>query len=49
MIPDLPHPPCCLVIEDQTLIAMAIESYPEEAGLSVPSVASLAVPLQLLR
>jgi DNA-binding NtrC family response regulator len=32
----------CLVVEDQTLIAMSIETYLEEAGIAVQTVASLA-------
>jgi DNA-binding NtrC family response regulator len=32
----------CLVIEDQTLIAMSIETYLEEAGIAVQTVASIA-------
>jgi DNA-binding NtrC family response regulator len=32
----------CLVVEDQTLIAMSIETYLEEAGIVVQTVASLA-------
>ncbi|WP_262032105.1 response regulator [Microvirga sp. Mcv34] len=34
--------PCCLVIEDQALIAMSIETYLEDAGLAVQTVGSLA-------
>jgi DNA-binding NtrC family response regulator len=34
--------PCCLVVEDQTLIAMAIETYLVDAGMAVQSVGSLA-------
>ncbi|WP_162820893.1 response regulator [Microvirga calopogonii] len=32
--------PCCLVIEDQALIAMSIETYLEEAGMVVQTVGS---------
>jgi DNA-binding NtrC family response regulator len=32
----------CLVIEDQILIAMSIETYLEEAGIAVQTVASIA-------
>jgi DNA-binding NtrC family response regulator len=32
----------CLVVEDQTLIAMSIETYLEEAGIAVQTVASIA-------
>jgi len=38
-ITDQPH---CLVIEDQALIAMSIETYLEEAGITVQTVASMA-------
>ncbi|WP_201835041.1 response regulator [Microvirga zambiensis] len=34
--------PRCLVIEDQTLIAMSIETYLEEAGIGVETVSSMA-------
>ncbi|WP_262270443.1 response regulator [Microvirga yunnanensis] len=34
--------PCCLVIEDQALIAMSIETYLEDAGIAVQTVGSLA-------
>jgi DNA-binding NtrC family response regulator len=34
--------PCCLVIEDQALIAMSIETYLEDAGMIVQTVGSLA-------
>jgi DNA-binding NtrC family response regulator len=34
--------PRCLVVEDQTLIALSIETYLEEAGIAVASVGSLA-------
>ena len=34
--------PRCLVVEDQTLIALSIETYLEEAGIAVASVDSLA-------
>jgi DNA-binding NtrC family response regulator len=34
--------PRCLVIEDQALIAMSIESYLEEVGIAVQTVASIA-------
>lgn len=36
---DQPH---CLVVEDQTLIAMSIETYLEDAGIAVQIVASIA-------
>ncbi|QRM31395.1 response regulator [Microvirga sp. VF16] len=36
------HQPCCLVIEDQALIAMSIETYLEEAGIAVKTVNSVA-------
>jgi DNA-binding response OmpR family regulator len=35
-------PPCCLIIEDQALIAMSIETYLEDAGMAVQTVGSLA-------
>lgn len=38
-ITDQPH---CLVVEDQTLIAISIETYLEEAGIVVQTVASIA-------
>jgi DNA-binding NtrC family response regulator len=28
-------PPCCMIVEDQTLIGMALEAYLEDAGFSV--------------
>jgi DNA-binding NtrC family response regulator len=34
--------PRCLVVEDQTLIALSIETYLEEAGIAAASVGSLA-------
>jgi DNA-binding NtrC family response regulator len=34
--------PCCLVIEDQALIAMSIETYLEDAGIAVQTVGSMA-------
>jgi DNA-binding NtrC family response regulator len=34
--------PCCLVVEDQALIAVSIETYLEEAGIAVQTVASQA-------
>jgi DNA-binding NtrC family response regulator len=34
--------PCCLLIEDQVLIAMSIETYLEDAGIAVQTVASTA-------
>jgi CheY-like chemotaxis protein len=34
--------PRCLIVEDQTLIAMSIEEYLEEAGIAVQTVASIA-------
>jgi len=34
--------PSCLVIEDQVLIAMSIETYLEEAGIAVQTAGSLA-------
>jgi DNA-binding NtrC family response regulator len=34
--------PCCLVIEDQALIAMSIETYLGEAGLAAQLVTSIA-------
>jgi DNA-binding response OmpR family regulator len=34
--------PRCLVVEDQTLIALSIETYLEEAGIAVASVGSFA-------
>jgi DNA-binding NtrC family response regulator len=34
--------PCCLVIEDQALIAMSIETYLEDAGIAVQTVESMA-------
>jgi DNA-binding NtrC family response regulator len=34
--------PRCLIVEDQTLIAMSIETYLEEAGIAVQTVASIA-------
>jgi len=33
--PDTPDLPICLVVEDQALIGMALESYLEETGLAV--------------
>jgi DNA-binding NtrC family response regulator len=34
--------PCCLVVEDQALIAMSIETYLEDAGIAVRTVGSIA-------
>jgi DNA-binding NtrC family response regulator len=34
--------PRCLIVEDQALIAMSIETYLEEAGIAVQTVASIA-------
>ena len=34
--------PRCLIVEDQALIAMSIETYLEEAGIAVHTVASIA-------
>jgi DNA-binding NtrC family response regulator len=34
--------PSCLVVEDQVLIAMSIETYLEEAGIAVQTVTSIA-------
>lgn len=36
---DAPH---CLIVEDQALIAMSIETYLEEAGIAVQTVTSVA-------
>ena len=36
------YQPHCLVIEDQTLIAMSIETYLEDAGIAVQTVPSMA-------
>lgn len=38
---DITDQPRCLVVEDQTLIAMSIETYLEEAGIAVAAVGSL--------
>jgi DNA-binding response OmpR family regulator len=34
--------PCCLVVEDQALIAMSIEAYLEDEGFEVETVTSIA-------
>ena len=36
------HQPRCLIVEDQTLIAMSIETYLENAGLAAETVASIS-------
>src|SRR5215216_1061207 len=33
--PKMMTPPCCMIVEDQTLIGMALEAYQEDAGFSV--------------
>lgn len=42
MSQEMTDQPCCLVIEDQALIAMSIETYLEEAGMAVQTVGSMA-------
>jgi DNA-binding NtrC family response regulator len=42
MSKEMTDQPRCLVVEDQTLIAMSIETYLEEAGIAVQMVASSA-------
>ena len=34
--------PCCLIIEDQALIAISIETYLEDVGMTVQTVSSMA-------
>jgi DNA-binding NtrC family response regulator len=38
----MPDQPRCLLIEDQALIAMSIETYLEDAGIAVQTVVSMA-------
>ena len=42
MSQDTSDQPCCLIIEDQTLIAMSIENCLEDVGMTVQTVSSLA-------
>jgi DNA-binding NtrC family response regulator len=42
MSQEMTDQPCCLVIEDQALIAISIETYLEDAGMVVQTVGSLA-------
>lgn len=42
MSQEITNQPCCLVIEDQALIAMSIETYLEDAGMVVRTVGSTA-------
>jgi DNA-binding response OmpR family regulator len=42
MSTDMTHHLRCLIVEDQALIAMSIETYLEDAGMSVQTVASIA-------
>jgi DNA-binding NtrC family response regulator len=42
MSTDMTHHCHCLIVEDQALIAMSIETYLEDAGMSVQTVASIA-------
>jgi DNA-binding NtrC family response regulator len=41
MSKEITDQPRCLVVEDQTLIAMSIETYLEEAGIAVQTVAAV--------
>jgi DNA-binding response OmpR family regulator len=41
MSKEMTDQPRCLVVEDQTLIAMSIETYLEEAGIAVQTVAAI--------
>ena len=42
MSQEMTDQPCCLVIEDQALIAISIETYLKDAGMVVQTVGSLA-------
>ncbi|WP_170285185.1 response regulator [Microvirga aerophila] len=42
MSTELAIQPCCLVVEDQALIAMSIEAYLEDEGFEVETVTSIA-------
>jgi DNA-binding NtrC family response regulator len=42
MSKEMTDQPRCLVVEDQALIAMSIETYLEEAGIAVQTVAAIA-------
>jgi DNA-binding NtrC family response regulator len=42
MSTEMTDQPRCLVVEDQVLIAMSIETYLEEAGIAVQTVAAIA-------
>ncbi|QRM34417.1 response regulator [Microvirga sp. VF16] len=42
MSTEMTYQPHCLVIEDQTLIAMSIETYLKDAGITVQTVVSMA-------
>jgi DNA-binding NtrC family response regulator len=41
--------PCCLIIEDQTLIAMSVEAYLEDVGFEVQTVTSGAQAQEWLK
>ena len=42
MSKEITDQPRCLVVEDQALIAMSVETYLEEAGIAVQAVSSIA-------